>query len=601
MPQVEYLGHRISKEGLHPTEEKLKAITKAPAPKNISQLKSFLGMLNYYSKFLPNSSTILAPLYSLLHKNTPWSWGTAQQTAFSKAKKLLTSSQVLVHCDHDKPLVLSCDASPYGVGAVLSHKLDDGLEHPVAVASRSLSPAERKYSQLDKEGLVIIFGVKRFHQYLFGRTFTIYSDHKPLQHLFGRSKAIPPMASARIQRWALTLSAYDYIISYKPGKDQASADLLNRLQLAGFPKETPTLADTILLMECLETSPTSFNNIKSWTSRDPLLSKVRKMILQGWQVSSDEALRPFQLRKDELNVEDGCILWGSRVVVPPPGCVKVINELHSAHPGISRMKSLARSYVWWLGMDTDLEAKVRNCRQCQETRKLPAAVPMQGWEWPTQPWSRLHIDYAGPFQGKMFLVVVDAHSKWMEVSIVTSATTAVTIQNLRRMFATHGLPRTVVSDNGSVFTSNEFQDFLVKNGICNIKTALYHPASNGLAERAVQTLKEGLKKLTSGCLETKLSRFLFQYRVTPHTTTGQTPAQLLMSRCLQTHLDQLHPNLSSKIQGKQQAQKERYDQHTKPRQFFPEEPVYVHNFAQGDSWLAGTIINAQGPRTTLSS
>ena len=168
---------------------------------------------------MANLSTVLAPLYSLLHKNAIWKWETAQQTAFSEAKKLLVSSQVLVHFDASKPLFLSCDASPYGVGAVLSHKLDDGSEHPIAFASRSLSPAEQKYSQLDKEGLAITFGVKRFHHYLLGRRFTIYSDHKPLQHLFGRSRAIPPMASARIQRWALTLSAYDYEINYKLGKE----------------------------------------------------------------------------------------------------------------------------------------------------------------------------------------------------------------------------------------------------------------------------------------------------------------------------------------------------------------------------------------------
>ena len=284
-------------------------------------------------------------------------------------------------------------------------------------------------------------------------------------------------------------------------------------------------------------------------------------------------------------------------MIPPQGRQKVIDELHTAHPGISRMKSLARSYVWWPGMDEQLEAKVKNCRQCQETHKNPPAVPMQSWEWPVQPWSRLHVDYAGPYQGKMFLVVVDAHSKWMEVSIVNSTTTAITTQKLRSMFATHGLPRTVVSDNGSVFTSSEFEDFLQKNGIRHIRTAPYHPASNGLAERAVQTLKEGLKKLTDGCLETKLSRFLFQYRITPHTTTGQTPAQLLIGRCLRSHLDQLLPDLTSHVQDKQQFQKDRYDQHTKPRHFLPDEAVFARNFGQGDKWLPGIIIKAQGPRT----
>ena len=344
LPQVEYLGHQISQKGLHPTKEKVRAIVEAPAPQNITQLKSFLGMLNYYSKFLPNLSTLLAPLYKLLHKKTSWQWDEAQQEAFCKAKELLVSSPVLVHFDPAKPLGLSCDASPYGIGAVLSHKLANGTEHPVAYASRSLSPAELNYAQLDKEDLAIIFSVK---QYLLGRKFTIYSDHKPLEHLFSRSHAVPPLASARIQRWALTLDAYDYNINYKPGKDQINADLLSRLPLPEAPREVPVPADTILLMDYLQASPITASQIKTWTDRDPVLTKLRKMLLQGWQSTNDQALKPFQSRKDELSVQDGCILWGSRVLIPPPGRQKVIDELHAGHPGISRMKSLARSYVWW--------------------------------------------------------------------------------------------------------------------------------------------------------------------------------------------------------------------------------------------------------------
>ena len=167
-------------------------------------------------KFLRNLYSLLAPLYKLLERKTHWIWGKEQQIAFDKAKAQLTSSCLLMHFDPSKEVILSCDASPYGVGAVLSHQTEGG-ERPVAFASRSLSPAEKKYAHLDKEGLAIIFGVKNFYDYLFVRKFTIRSDHKPLQHLFDSSKAIPQLASARLQRWALILSAHDYSISYKPG------------------------------------------------------------------------------------------------------------------------------------------------------------------------------------------------------------------------------------------------------------------------------------------------------------------------------------------------------------------------------------------------
>ena len=218
------------------------------------------------------------------------------------------------------------------------------------------------------------------------------------------------------------------------------------------------------------------------------------------------------------------------MVIPPQGREKILEELHHGHPGISRMKSLARSFVWWPGIDKDLEAKVKHCDPCQKSRKLPASAPIQPWEFPKRPWSRLHVDYAGPFQGHMFLVVVDAHSKWLDVKVVKQATSTTTISALRSIFATHGIPELLVSDNGSVFTSAQFKDFLQHNGICHNTSAPYHPATNGLAERAVQTFKAFLKKSSVSSLEDRLSQFLFQYRITPHATTGILPAQLLMGR-----------------------------------------------------------------------
>lgn len=477
LPAVEYLGHRISSAGLQPTDGKIEALREAPVPHNVSQLKSFLGLVNYYGKFVPSLSTLLAPLHRLLQKKTSWSWGAAQQEAFDQVKGILASDRVLAHYDPSKPLVLACDASPYGVGAVLSHQLDDGSERPIAYASRSLGPAERKYSQLDKEGLAIIFAVRRFHQYIVGRHFTILSDHKPLQRLFQETKGIPTLASARIQRWALILGAYDYTIRYKPGLAHANADVFSRLPLPDSPSAVPLPGETTLVLNMLESLPVTANQIRQWTSRDPTLSKVRLMLSSGWEKTDQPDLAPYQQRQTELSLHDGCVLWGARVVVPPPGRGRILDELHEGHPGISRMKSLARAFVWWPGLDKALEHKVKCCEACQRSRNLPAVAPIQPWEWPERPWARIHVDYAGPVRGHMFLVVVDAHSKWMEVRTVKNATSSTTITALRSIFATHGIPELLVSDNGSVFTSAEFKCFTQQNGIRHATSAPYHPAT----------------------------------------------------------------------------------------------------------------------------
>ena len=155
------------------------------------------------------------------------------------------------------------------------------------------------------------------------------------------------------------------------------------------------------------------------------------------------------------------------------------------------LQNLARSYVWWPNMDADLEAKVRTCTECQSSRPPPASAPLH--PWPQKPWSQLHLDYAGPFVNRMFLVLVDAHSKWLEVVPVSAATSTATIEKLQAIFATHGLLERIVTDNGTVFTSEEFENFLQQNGIAHTRTGPYHLASNGLAERAVQTFKQGIK------------------------------------------------------------------------------------------------------------
>ena len=242
-PQIEYLGHLIDAEGLHQTPAKVKAIMDAPAPQNITEVRSFLGLVNYYGNFVPNLSSNLCPLYSLLQKTSPWSWSSVHEECFKQAKRTLSSPKLLVHYDPEKKLSLACDASPYGIGAVLTHQMKDGSEQPISLCLAHCLLRRRNTPKLTrKPGLSIIFGVTKFHQYLYGRSFTLFTDHKPLTHLFHPSKAVPQMASGRIQRWGLMLSGYSYQIEYKKSVDHANADALSHLPLPCDQIDAPILS-----------------------------------------------------------------------------------------------------------------------------------------------------------------------------------------------------------------------------------------------------------------------------------------------------------------------------------------------------------------------
>ena len=212
---VQYLGHMIDADGLHATDAKVDAIVHASSPKNVAELRSFLGLLNYYGRFIPNLSSLLHPLNSLFRHNTTWCWTKPCREAFKAAEEKIVSPNVLVHYDLTRPIRLAAYASAYGIGSVISHVMEDGSERPIAFASRTLQPSERNYAQVEKEALSLVFGVCKFHSYLYGRKFTLITDHKPLTTILGPKTGVPPIAAAQLQRWALKLSAYTYNIEFR--------------------------------------------------------------------------------------------------------------------------------------------------------------------------------------------------------------------------------------------------------------------------------------------------------------------------------------------------------------------------------------------------
>ena len=216
-----------------------------------------------------------------------------------------------------------------------------------------------------------------------------------------------------------------------------------------------------------------------------MLSRVVEYTMTGWADDENPAIQTYYQRRNELTVEDGCLLWGIRVLIPGSLRERVLQELHEGHPGIVRMKSLAQLHVWWPKLDQSIASVVRDCAKCQLTRNKPQIASLHPWDWPDTPWQRIHIDFDGPFVNKIFLVVVDSHSKWLEVEIMPSVTSESTIERLRYMFARYGVPMQLVSDNGPQFTSRQFADCMKQNGIKHTLVAPYHPRSNGPAERFV--------------------------------------------------------------------------------------------------------------------
>ena len=591
--EVRYLGHVIDQHGRKPLPEKVRGIRESKPPTNVSELRTFLGMVNYYGRFLKSLSSRLAPLNNLLRDNVPWKWCETSQKTFEDIKKSLTSAGVLTHYDCKKKLILACDASPFGIGAVLSH--DDNGERPVAFASRTLTTAEQKYSQIEKEALAIIYGVQKFHKYLYGRRFTLITDHNPLTYIFGPYAGIPTLAALRLQRWALLLSAYNYEIVYRKSADNANADYLSR---APVDEAVENIESEVNYFSHVNEMPITAEEIAASTRKDTILARVFDYTMNGWPGQVEDEYLPYHQRRNEISVDQGVLLWGMRVIVPTKLQERMLDELHIEHQGIVRMKALSQSYFWFPGIDVRLEALCKSCNVCLSLKKDPPPSPLYPWKYPERPWDRIHIDYA-EFKGKMYFVCSDAHSKWLEVVHMKTTTSTKTIETMQEIFGRNGLPREVVSDNGPQFTSEEFKKFLQSNGVKQTLTAPYHPASNGLAERAVQTLKYALKKqhIEEDLCHRRLQSFLLTYRTTPHATTGVSPAELFFKRQLRTRLSLVKPSLIDNVNDKQvQMKKFRDERVPKLREFMAKETVRVKNCRGGIiTYVPGVVIERKGP------
>lgn len=591
MEEVQYLGYIISKDGVKVDPSKVEAISKIPRPQNVTELRSFLGLVNFYAKFVRNLSTVLSPLYDLLRKGVEWRWSKNCEAAFNTIKRILTSAEVLTHYDQNKPLTLTCDASARGIGGVLTQPREGagaGGERPVAYVSRSLNDAERNYSQIDKEALAIIFCLEKLHQFLYGRKFTLRTDHKPLVSIFGPKQGIPAMVASRLQRWAIKLSAYTYDIEYVSTKDNG-ADGLSRLPVMSrhmeqnLPEQTYLhFAENDLLLDS--------NDIKTYTQKDPLLCRVLSYIRHGWPKESEiKNLQPYFNRRQELYEELGCVMWGHRVVVPQGCRERVLSTLHESHMGIVKTKAIARSYVWWPGIDEAVEGLCRQCGVCAAEADAPPRHSPCPWPWPSKPWSRVHLDFLGPLYGKMYLIMIDARTKWLEVFPVSSTSAANTLDKLNEVCARWGLPKQIVSDNGPPFTSKEFSMFLSCNGIEHLFSAPYHPASNGAAENAVRTVKRVIKKAVGQKQDVNrtLSTFLLHYRNTAHCTTGESPASLMLGRPLRTKLDSLRPDRENKVRKAQLKQLDNVVGVNRDLQ--PGDDIWLRHYQGNDRWLPGQV------------
>lgn len=420
MTQMVFMGVVLSNNGIGPAEDKVKAIVDAREPQSASEVRSFLGLANYNARFIPDFATVTEPLQKLTKKGVRFEFGEEQKNAFNELKRRLSSADNLGYFDKDAKTLIIADASPVGLGAILIQE-QQGRKRVISYASKSLSAVEGCYSQTEKEALAVVWACERFHVYLYGIEFTLYTDHKPLETIYSsRSKPC-----ARIERWILRLQPYKFQVKYLPG-EQNIADPLSRLQHANGRAGSSSaheVSDEFVRFVTATATPQAMTTreIKEASSEDREFEEVHQYIKDGnWKGDQHKQYVPVC---SELCVIGKLILRGTRIVILSKLRPRVLNHAHEGHPGIVSMKQRLRSKVWWPGIDREAEKFCKTCYGCQLVSSPADPEPIKSTPLPSGPWQDLAIDLLGPLpSGESVLVIIDYFSRYYEVEVMRSTT-----------------------------------------------------------------------------------------------------------------------------------------------------------------------------------
>ena len=583
---LDFYGFKFSREGLKPTPDKVRAIKECTAPQSKAEVRSFLGMTGYLSKFIPRYASLTKPLRELTHKDAKFQWGPEESNAFEKLKESISNEDTMAFFNPTLPIMVRTEASfNQGLSAGLLLRTPKGWQ-PVHCISRTLTDTEKRYSQTEKDALCVKWAKTRFSIYLLGAPkFDIITAHKPLIPLFNKPTAkLPP----RIERWVMDMQDVDYELKYEPGKDEADPlDFLSRHPLP----ETGSDSTEKMIKAVVEAEHAIvIDKIKAETQADSTLQKLSQRIRKGdWkQYSKDPDISPFCAIKEELYEAQGLILRMDRIVIPTNLQRKIIKVAHRlGHLGTTKTKQMIRAKYWFPNMNTLIDQMIGQCYECQVTTKQHREEPIKPTVIPQEPWEHIAVDFGGPYpDGHYNLVAIDKRTRYPEVETTPSTGTKPTTEKMKRMFAHNGTPRRVDSDNGPPFNSKDFAEFARQEGFQHHRITPLHPRANGEAERFMQLLNKTeqivhLQGKDKPERNMAIQDMLIAYRDTPHPATGVTPYKAMSNRNIRTKLDYTTPTEPSKRSNQDKLMDQR-DNHYKQKMKQEGRNTKEHNFILGD-------------------